>query len=356
MKPFDVSKFRKNITKSIEGISVGFHDPIDWISTGSYALNYLISGSFTRGVPLGKVAILAGESGAGKSLISANIIKNAQDQGIYVILVDSENALDESWLHAFGVETSEDKLLKFNMAMVNDVAKMISDFVKEYRTIPVADRPKILFVVDSLGMLLVEAQTNQFAEGNLKGDFGHKPRALKALVTNCVNMFGDLGIGLLATNHTYSSQDMFNPDDVISGGSGPIFAASMVVAMRKGKLKEDEDGNKTSEVNGIRSMCKIMKTRYSKPFESVQLKIPYSGGLDPYSGLLEMFEDAKLLVKEGNSLIYTTATGEKLKYFRKAWNRNTDGCLDRVMEEVQGMENGLFKNTVTKADNEESED
>ena len=54
-KPFDVSKFRKEITKSIEGLSIGFNDPTDWISTGNYALNYLISGDFNKGIPLGKV-------------------------------------------------------------------------------------------------------------------------------------------------------------------------------------------------------------------------------------------------------------------------------------------------------------
>ena len=62
-KPFDLSKFRRSITKSIEGVSIGFNDPTDWISTGNYALNYLISGDFDRGVPLGKVVVFAGESG-----------------------------------------------------------------------------------------------------------------------------------------------------------------------------------------------------------------------------------------------------------------------------------------------------
>jgi len=47
-KSFDVSKFRKDLTKSISGMSTGFNDPTDWISTGSYALNYLISGDFHR--------------------------------------------------------------------------------------------------------------------------------------------------------------------------------------------------------------------------------------------------------------------------------------------------------------------
>ena len=333
-RPFDLSKFRKNITKSIDGISIGFRDPDTWISTNNFALNYLISGDFNKGVPLGKVTVFAGESGAGKSFIcSGNLIKNAQAQGIYVILIDSENALDEAWLHALGVDTSENKLLKLNMAMIDDVAKMISEFVKEYKTLPADDRPQVLFVLDSLGMLLTPTDVNQFDNGDLKGDMGRKPKALASLVRNCVNMFGDLNIGLIATNHTYASQDMFDPDDKISGGQGFIYASSIVVAMKKLKLKEDEDGNKISEVRGIRAACKIMKTRYSKPFESVQIKIPYEQGMNPYSGLVDMFEDKGLLQKDGNSLKYTLADGTTIKQFRKAWERNEDNGLDKIMED-----------------------
>ena len=40
--------------------------------------------------------------------------------------------------------------------------------------------------------------------------------------------------------------------------------------MRKLKLKEDEDGNKTTDVKGIRAACKVMKTRSHKSFEGVQ--------------------------------------------------------------------------------------
>ena len=334
-RPFDLSKFRKTITKSIEGVSIGFNDPTDWVSTGNFALNYLISGDFNRGIPMGKVTVLAGESGAGKSFIaSGNLVRNAQQQGIYVILIDTENALDEAWLHALDVDTSEDKLLKLNMAMIDDVAKMISEFVKEYRVLPEIERPKVLFVLDSLGMLLTPTDVNQFEAGDLKGDMGRKPKALTALVRNCVNMFGDLNIGLVATNHTYASQDMFDPDDKISGGQGFIYASSIVIAMRKLKLKEDEDGNKISEVKGIRSACKIMKTRYAKPFESVQIKIPYETGMNPHSGLVDLFEGKGLLKKEGNSLVYTLTDGEIIKQFRKAWERNENESLTRVMKDI----------------------
>ncbi len=332
-KAFDVSKFRKEITKSIEGLSIGFNDPTDWVSTGNYALNYLISGFFDRGIPLGKVTVFAGESGAGKSYIcSGNIIKNAQEQGIYVVLVDSENALDEAWLKALGVDTSQDKLLKLSMSMIDDVAKTISTFMQDYKALAEGERPKVMFVIDSLGMLLTPTDVNQFEAGEMKGDLGRKPKALTALVRNCVNMFGNYNVGLVCTNHTYASQDMFDPDDKISGGQGFIYASSIVVAMKKLKLKEDEDGNKVSEVNGIRASCKIMKTRYSKPFEGVQVKIPYTTGMSPYSGLTDLAEKKGILKKDGNRLAFTMQdTGEIIKYFRKAWEANEDGCLDKVM-------------------------
>jgi len=332
-KPFDVSKFRKEITKSIDGLSIGFNDPTDWISTGNYALNYLISGDFNKGVPLGKVTVFAGESGAGKSYIcSGNIVRHAQEQGIFVVLIDTENALDEAWLHALGVSTDESKLLKLSMAMVDDVAKTISTFMSEYKALPDGERPKVLFVIDSVGMLLTPTDVNQFEAGDMKGDLGRKAKSLTALVRNCVNMFGAYGVGMVCTNHTYASQDMFDPDDKISGGQGFIYASSIVVAMKKLKLKEDEDGNKISDVMGIRSACKVMKTRYAKPFEGVQVKIPYSTGMSPYSGMVDLAEKKGLLKKDGNRLAFTTADGEIIKQFRKAWEQNENGCLDLVIE------------------------
>jgi RecA/RadA recombinase len=353
-KAFDISKFRKSITKSIDGLGIGFNDPTDWISTGNYALNYLISGDFYKGVPLGKVTVFAGESGAGKSYIcSGNIIKAAQEQGIFVVLVDSENALDKQWLEDLGVDTSEDKLLKLNMAMIDDVAKTISEFMKDYKTLPDGDRPKVLFVIDSLGMLLTPTDVNQFEAGEMKGDMGRKPKALTSLVRNCVNMFGSWNVGMVCTNHTYASQDMFDPDDKISGGQGFIYASSIVVAMRKLKLKTDADGNKTTTVNGIRSACKIMKTRYAKPFEAVQVEIPYSTGMSPHSGLVDLFEAKGMLKKEGNSLVYTTTEGEVIKQFRKAWEKNEKEGLSIMMEDIS--KNGeRAAEPVTTEDSEEA--
>jgi RecA/RadA recombinase len=178
--------------------------------------------------------------------------------------------------------------------------------------------------------LLTPTDIDQFNKGDMKGDMGRKPKQLTSLVRNTVNMIGSLNVGLVCTNHTYASQDMFDPDDKISGGSGFIYASSIVVAMKKMKLKEDEDGNKISQVMGIRAGCKVMKTRYAKPFEGVQVKIPYETGMNPYSGLLELFEGKGVIEKQGNRLKYVTSDGEEILEYRKKWVGEN---LDKVMSD-----------------------
>jgi hypothetical protein len=120
---------------------------------------------------------------------------------------------------------------------------------------------------------------------------------------------------------------------VVSHNSGFVYASSILVAMKKLKLKEDEDGNKVSEVLGIRAGCKIMKTRYAKPFEDIQIQIPYETGMNPYSGFFDLLEARELIAKEGNRYTYTDLNGEIHKYFRKEWSKNTNGIMDLVMSE-----------------------
>jgi hypothetical protein len=77
-----------------------------------------------------------------------------------------------------------------------------------------------------------------------------------------------------------------------------------------------------------------MKTRYAKPFEGVQVEIPYTTGMSPHSGLVDLFEAKNMLKKEGNSLVYTTADGEVIKQFRKAWEKNEKDGLTIIMADI----------------------
>jgi len=318
-KPLDFTKLHKDYSKK-RGIKSGFNDPITWIDTGNKALNKMVSGRFDAGIPLGAVTIVAGESGSGKSvLVSGNIVRNALAQGINVVVVDTEDALKTKWVSDLGVDPDHPNLVKFVLNTINEIAQMIGDFTdgyrEEYKNVPREDQPKMLFVIDSLGFLESETEIEQFQKGALKGDKGIKAKMLKMLVGNCIRLFAGYEIGLIATNHVYKSQDQYKPDDIISGGGGVIFAASIIVSMNKKKLKESTEAG--APVLGIIAKTKCVKTRYSKPFEEVDVNIPYETGMDPYSGLFDMFEAKGLLTKVGNRYRYVDRDGVEHVHFRK---------------------------------------
>ena len=94
---------------------------------------------------------------------------------------------------------------------------------------------------------------------------------------------------------------------------------------------------------------KVMKTRYSKPFEAVQVKIPYETGMDPYSGLLDLFEAKGLLTKQGNRLKYTTTAGEEMMEFRKGW---TGDKLEVIMQDISSQDGLSIDEVIEETVNE----
>jgi hypothetical protein len=78
-----------------------------------------------------------------------------------------------------------------------------------------------------------------------------------------------------------------------------------------------------------------MKTRYAKPFESVQVKIPYETGMDPYSGLFDLFEAKGLLEKQGNRYKYISSEGNETLEYRKNW---TGELLEMIIDDLPAKE------------------
>jgi len=344
-KPFDVTRLRKTTSK--KGIRDGFYNPSTWIDTGSYGLNRLISGNFFKGVPLGGVTTFAGESGSGKSyIVSGNIIRAAQAQGIFPVVIDSEDALHEEWMQNLGVDTSEDAIFKVVRTQINDVAETVNDVMDNWKSDnkdkPREEQTPILFVIDSLGFLSTPTQQDQFQKADMKGDLGRKAAQLKALVTQCIGLFSGTQVGMVATNHVYKSQNQFDPDDVISGGSGFVFASQIVVSMNKLKLKEKVEGGdgKKTKVVGIRAKCRVVKSRFAKPFEDIEVEIPYNTGMNPYSGVFDLFKDQGVISKDGNRWRYVALDGTEIKEYEAKY----DGpLLDRIMREHQEREAAMPK-------------
>jgi len=331
MKTFNPTKFTKTLTGKMN-IPVGFSDPKIWINSGNYALNRLISGDYNKGIPLSKVTMFAGESGSGKSLLAAFAMGQAQrNDNAFIILLDSEGAGDKQWLIKAGVNVSKNKFMRIPVFTVDDVVKTIAEFISDFKSSG-SDQP-ILIVLDSIGMLETNTGQEKWMKGNNAGDQGQLAKQLKKLVKNCVYLCEQTNIGFLFCNHTYESQDMFNPDQKISGGAGIVYASSIVIATRKAKLKEvNEDFviETTTGVQGIKINVMVYKSRYNKPFEKTTIEVPWSTGINPYSGLIEMLELDGTLVKVGNKLLYTDKDGVEHKYFRK---RFTPELLDQIMAE-----------------------
>ena len=335
----DLTKLRKGIAKSITGLSVGFNDPRTWLDTGCYALNYLISDDFRGGIPLeGKFTMFAGDSGSGKSYIaSANLIKDCIKKGVFVVLIDTENALDESWLKALGVETDDEKMIKVSGATIDDVSALMGMAIDNYKeqndSKPYEERGKMVFIIDSLGMLITPNQEKQFMEGDQKGDMGLKAKQMTAMLRVASAKIASQPIGIIATNHVYDSQDQYKPD-TIPGGKMLEFASSVIIQMNKLLLKEDEFGTKLTdgEVAGIKSSMVVRKSRYAKPFEKLKVNIPYTTGMDPYSGLFDLFEKKGVIEKSGTRYTWTSkVTGEVHIDFRKRYKAL--GWLDDIMAE-----------------------
>jgi RecA/RadA recombinase len=321
---FDATKLRKQLTEKLS-IPVGFSDPKIWISTGNYALNRLISGDYNRGVPLSKVTMFAGEQSAGKSLLAANVMKSAQeDYDAFVILLDSEGAGDEIWYNNAGVDTSPDKFIRIPVHTVTSCTNVVATTVKEL-VVAYPEKP-FLFVIDSVGMLETETGHDKFMKGETPGDQGQLAKQLKKFIKGCIYLVEQKNVGFLVTNHTYDSMDMFNPDQKITGGNGVLYACSIVIAMQKAKLK-DTQAKKVSEnqktvtstgVHGIRTTAMVYKSRFSKPFEKTSIEIPWNAGVNPYSGLFELFkQDGILTQPTGGKYFYADKTGKEYKYFEK---------------------------------------
>lgn len=293
MIPF-LSKFKKELEK-IENVSTDFRPPNHWYSTGNYAVNKILSGDYYRGIPQGRVTILAGPSDTGKSYLLSNIMMSAQADGAFILAIDSENALDYDYLGRIGVDVSPEKFMGVSVVTIADVVTVLSDFFKMYQSQygkHNPDAPKVLIGIDSLDMLLTETELSNAESGVQKGDQGQRAKQMKAFLRTAVARIKNLNIAIIGTHQVY-------PADVLEGeGKWKInnairYSASQIALITKLKLKED------GEVSGIRMYVETFKSRFAKLGSKVEVMVPRDTGMNPFSGLLELLEKDGVVKRSG---------------------------------------------------------
>ena len=306
--------FLAGVTKDLEkaGFNVGASEPPRyWFSTGNYVLNKIISGSFLKGIPQGRILCYTGPSGAGKSFLAANAMREAQKQGAYIVVLDSENALDDDFVGKIGVNTTEN----YTYVPVDTipqakkvVSSVIKGYKKDYGDDP--DGPKMLFVIDSLDMLMTETEQEHFDKGVTKGDQGQRNKQLKAMLRELVQAVKRPNISMIVTSQVYKNQDVMNGEGLWIVSDAIKFSLSQIVMLTKLKLRDKT----TRDVDGIRMKCEGYKTRFTKPYQNVTIEVPYDTGMDPFNGLLDVAVEMDIVQKRGSRY---AITGETETFYSK---------------------------------------
>jgi len=281
----------KDEDTSIMGDGKGAAEFGGTIDSGSYMLNAVMSGSIFGGIPNNKITAFAGESATGKTFfvlgVAKQFLKDNPDGGI--VYYDTEAAVTKQMMEERGVDTSRviisqpDTIQKFR----THAMKTIDMYEKS------PDRPPMLFILDSLGLLSTEKEVADTTEGKDVRDMT-KSQLIKGAFRVLTLKLAKIGVPMIVTNHVYEVIGSYMPMKEMGGGSGLKYAASTIAYLSKKKVR---DG---TEITGIIIKAKMFKSRIAKENTQAEVLLSYTGGLDRYYGLLEFGEKHGIFKKSGN--------------------------------------------------------
>lgn len=331
----------------------------EWISTGSYALNGIISGSLHKGVPMGRITGFSGPSGCGKTLILNKIAANAQKKGMNVVYFDSENALDKETAERLGCDVS--KIKHCPTEIIEDCRNQIVKFLKA-----IVDNKlqgKFMIIIDSLGNLISSREAKVIEDQKDSADMGSKAVSFKSMLRAITHAASKANCPVLFSNHTYDNPAAMYPTLVKSqaGGSGPLYMSSVLVQMSTKQEKASKLDNKNAveestaiskDVNGLTLRFVTTKNRFVTPFLETELYLNFRTGLAKYSGLLEMAEAYGVLEKQGHRYSFQGETLGFYKDFRdnaEVWEKVIPVLDAKLQKEL------AFKNENLTIENEQGE-
>jgi len=280
--------FLKEIVKEIGDdytqLAADIDEQEEFIDTGSYIFNAMVSGSIFGGVSGNKITAIAGESSTGKTFFSLAVVKNFLDNNPdgYCLYFDTEAAVNKGLLESRGIDLK--RLVVVNVVTIEDFRQKALKAVDIYLNTKTEDRKPCMFVLDSLGMLSTEKEIRDALDEKQVRDMT-KSQLVKGAFRMLTLKLGQAKIPLLVTNHTYDVIGSYVPTKEMGGGSGLKYASSTIIYLSKKKEKDQK------EVIGNIIKAKTVKSRLSKENKEVEIRLFYDDrGLDRYYGLLELGE------------------------------------------------------------------
>jgi RecA/RadA recombinase len=312
-------------TVADDGIATGDCD--GFVDTGSYILNALISGSIYGGLPSNKITALAGESSTGKTFFALSIVKHFLNSNpeAQVIYFETESAVSKDMMVSRGIDVKRVGLVP--VTTVQEFRTQSIKVVDEYTKLKKEDRPPLLFVLDSLGMLSTSKEIQDATDGKETRDMT-RAQVIKSIFRILSLKLGQAGIPLIVTNHTYEVVGAYVPTKEMGGGTGLKYAASTILFLSK---KKEKDG---TEVVGNIIKVKAQKSRFTKENSEIETRLFYDArGLDKYYGLLELGEKYGVFQRKGNRVVVGESSvypsvilADPQKYFTPEVMQALDEC------------------------------
>ena len=311
-------------------------DLTEWISTGSSLLDLAISNRPNGGIPVGRITEITGMEASGKSLISAHLLANTQKQGGLAVYIDTENALNEEFARAIGIDVKE--MLYIQLETVEDIFEVIESIVMKVRE---SSRDRLVTIcVDSVAAATTKLE--QAADYEKDGWATAKALVLSKAMRKITQLIGRQRICLVFTNQLRQKLGVsFGDPWTTSGGKALQFHASCRLRL-KGIGQITNKVNDKKQVIGIKTRAQVVKNRMGPPLKTAEFDIRFESGIDDYGSWLHLLKEYKMVKQGGSWYTYTdTDTGEDIKFLSKDFeSKITDDerlkqqIYDRICEAV----------------------
>ncbi len=329
----DLVKSTGNEYASVVSDGVAAGDVDSFIDTGSYIFNALLSGSLKGGLPKNKITALAGESATGKTFFALGMVKQFLEDHpeAAVIYFESESALTKDMIEERGIDSN--RIVIVPVVTVQEFRNQSLNILDKYLETDESERPPMMFVLDSLGMLSTTKEIEDTAEGKETRDMT-RAQITKGAFRVLTLKLGRAKVPMIVTNHTYDVIGSMFPQKEMGGGSGLKYAASSIIFLSK---RKEKDG---TEIIGNIIHCKNAKSRLTVENRMVDVRLTYDKGLDRYYGLLDLALAFDVFKKQGTRVLLPTGKTE----YGKTINNNPEKYFtEDVMEKLEIVVNEYFK-------------
>jgi recombination protein RecA len=310
-----------SLNKQFKGMKVAYFldgaedtptDLTEWISTGSSILDLAISNRPNGGLPVGRITEITGMEASGKSLLAAHLLANTQKAGGLAVYIDTENAMNEEFLTAIGMDMT--KMLYIQLETVEDIFEVIENIILKVKE---SDKNRLVSIaVDSVAAATTKVEQAQ--DYDKEGWATSKAIVLSKGMRKITQLIGRERVALFFTNQLRQKLGvMFGDPWTTSGGKAIQFHASCRLRLKAaGQIKAKVQGKE--QTIGIKTKAIVVKNRMGPPLRQAEFNIFFESGIDDTGSWLQVMKDYKLLQQGGSWYTYTCdITGEDIKFLSK---------------------------------------